>query len=460
MSIIKKVLASFKNVHFQSLIGSGIMALLNMLIVAILYHTLSVIDIGVYVFLMTFIALIDTIKGGFLNIPFVTFYAGTDEARANDVSGSSWCLALLVSGALIIVNILTWFVSFYVTNEGMVLFLKYFALISVSTLPTFMATLVVQAEKRFDRLLWLRLINQVLFTATVIVLIYLKKADLTLILIAYTVCNIIASFASIFIGWTKIESIRYATKKTFWELFHFGKYSAATNMSSNLFRVTDTFFINFFLGPAALAMYNLGGRLIQLVEIPLQSFVASGMPNLSSFYNKGQNDSMMYVMRKMVGMLTLAILIFAIFSVVFATPIITLIGGSKYSHSVAPNLFRLFIIVAVLYPTDRFFALTLDIIHKPEINFYKILVALGVNFICDAIGVTFFKSIYEIALPNIFPVAVAIIMGYIPLNKYYKFNFWSTYVIGYNESVLFIKQLWSSLPFGKKVNQFNKVGKN
>jgi O-antigen/teichoic acid export membrane protein len=231
-------------------------------------------------------------------------------------------------------------------------------------------------------------------------------------------------------------------------------------MSSNLFRVTDTFFINFFLGPGALAMYNLGGRLIQLVEIPLQSFVASGMPNLSSFYNNGQNDSMMYVMKKMVGMLTLAILVLAVFSVIFATPIITLIGGSQYSHSVAPNLFRLFIVFAVLYPTDRFFALTLDIIHKPEINFYKILVALGVNFICDVVGVTFFKSIYEIALPNIFPVAVAIIMGYIPLNKYYKFSFWNTYIVGYNESVLFIKQLWSSLPFGKKVNQFNEVGKN
>jgi len=450
MQIYKKILSFFKNVHFQSLIGSGVMAALNMLIIAILYHTLSITDIGVYVFLMTLIALIDTIKAGFLNISFVTFYAGTDEARANNIAGSSWCLALFVSGGLIVINILTWFLSYYTTNEGMILFLRYFGIISTSTLPTFMATLVVQAEKRFDRLLWLRLVNAVLFTITVIFLIFLKKSNLTLILIAYTACNIIASFVSVSIGWTKIESIKYATKKTFWELFHFGKYSAATNISSNLFRVTDTFFINFYLGPSALAMYNLGGRLIQLVEIPLQSFVASGMPGLSSYYNNNQNDSMIYVMKKMIGMMSWAIFILAVFSIIFANPIITLIGGDKYTNSVAPNLFRIFITLAILYPTDRFFALTLDVIHKPAINFYKIIVMLLVNLICDFVGVTLYKSIYVIALPNIFPIVIAIIMGYIPLNKYYKFNFWSTYIVGYKELVLVIKQLFGSLSGEKK----------
>jgi len=449
MSNTKKIFSSFKNIHFQSLIGSVTMSLLNMLMIAILYHTLSMIEMGVYVFLMTLIALIDTIKAGFLNIPFVTFYSGTDEDNAIDVAGSSWCLALFISGALLLINIGTWFISFYFTNAGLVLFLRYFGIISTTTLPIFMATLVVQAEKRFDRLLWLRLVNQLLFTATVVMLIFLRKSNLTNILIGYTVCNVVSSAVSICIGWSKIEAIGKATKKTFWELFHFGKYSAATNISSNLFRVTDTFFINFFLGPTALAMANLGGRLIQIIEIPLSSFVSSSMPGLSGHYNNNQNDLLILTMKKVIGMLTWVVFFIAILSVIFADPLITLIGGSKYAGSIAPNLFRIFIVITVFYPTDRFFALTLDVIHKPKINFYKILIMLSVNLLFDVVAVIFFKSVYAIVIPNIFPVVIAIVIAFIPLNKFYRFNFLSIYVIGYQSLISSVKKI---LAFQTKKN--------
>lgn len=445
MAIVNKILSSFKNIHFQSLIGSGVMAFLGMVTIAMLYHSLSINDIGVYVFFMTLIALVDTVKTGFLNISFVTFYAGTDEERAKDIAGSSWLLALLVSAAFLVANVFTYFIASYVSNEGMALFLKYFSIISLSTVPLFMATLVVQAEKRFDRLLWLRLINQLLFMGTLVVLIASKKATLSSILITFTVCNVIASIASLFIGWTKARTIKYATRKTLLELFHFGKYSVATNISSNLFKVTDTFFINFMLGPAALAMYNLGGRLIQLIEIPLLSFVSSGMPSLSGYYNNNQNDNMMYTMKKMIGMLSWGIFFIAIVSIIFANPIITLIGGAKYSDSVAPNLFRLFITISVFYPTDRFFALTLDVIHKPQVNLYKIIIMLVVNLIADFVGVEVFKSVYGIVVANIFPVLAGIIIAYIPLNKYYKFSIWDIYTIGYRELKLLIKQTLGAL---------------
>lgn len=443
MSFIKKIFASFNNIHFQSLLGSGVMAVFGMLTVSILYHSLSIIDVGVYVFFMALIGLVDTIKAGFLNISFVTFYSGSEEARANEVAGSSWCLALLICGGLMLFNVLTYFISSLFSNYGLVLFLRYFSVITLSSIPLFMAMLVVQAEKRFDRLLWLRLICQFLFTGTVILLIFLKKANVISVIITYGMTNVIASCISLLLGWTKIGSIKYATKKTVSELFHFGKYSAGTNISSNLFSITDTFFINMFLGPAALAMYNLGGKLIQVVEIPLLSFVSSSMPNLSSFYNNERHDEMILNMKKMIGTLTWCIFIFAVISVVFAEPVITLLGGSKYTHSSAPNLFRIFIILAILYPTDRFFALTLDVIHKPQINFYKIIVVLAINLSCDFVGLSLYKSVYAVALPNVFPLLAAIIMAYIPLNQYYKFNIWGIYIVGYKELIILVKSFFT-----------------
>ena len=421
------------------------MAIFGMLTIAILYRALSVEDIGVYVFFMTILGLIDTLRSGFLTTSFIKFYAGTSESRGNEVAGSAWWLALAITGGSILLNVLTFFLSSYISNEGMILFLKYFSLISLATLPSFMANLVVQGEKRFDRLLWMRLINQVLFTGTVIVLAFMDKSTLNAIIITYIVSNFIASLVTIFLGWTRIGSLKYFSKTTFMELFHFGKYSMGTSVSSNLFRVTDTFFINFFLGPAALAVYNLGGRLLQIVEIPLLSFAASGMPSLSSHYNNGQKEEMMLVMKKMVGMLSIVIIGIAIVSIIFAEPIIMLIGGGKYVDTAAPNIFRLFMSMAVMYPADRFFALGVDVIHKPKINFYKILVMLVVNLLGDYIAVTVFHSIYAIVIANIFPMLVSIIVGYIPLNKYFKFNFWNIYVVGYKEVILFIKQIYNTL---------------
>jgi O-antigen/teichoic acid export membrane protein len=169
------------------------------------------------------------------------------------------------------------------------------------------------------------------------------------------------------------------------------------------------------------------------------------MPSLSGYYNTGQKEEMMYVMEKLIGMLSIAIFVIAMLAIIFANPLIMLIGGDKYIGSAAPNLFRIFISIAVLFPADRFFALTLDVIKKPKINFYKILIMLLVNLIADFIGISFFKSVYAIVITNIFPILTAIIIAYVPLQKYYKFNFWNMYVVGYKEIIIFIRESYQLL---------------
>lgn len=454
MPFVKNILVLFKNIHFQSLFGNGVMALLGMVTISILYRTLSVHDIGIYVFFMTMLVLIETLKSGFLTTAFIKFYSGTDVNRASEVVGSAWLLALTVSGCLLIINLITFFLSSYISNQGTILFLKYFSLVSLSGLPSFMANIVVQAERRFDRLFCMRLINQVLFTGTIVTLIFLKKATLNSIILTYSISNVVTSIVVVLLGWTKIELIKYCNKKVFWEIFHFGKYSMGTSISSNLFAVTDTFLINFFLGPAALAVFNLGGKLLQIVETPLGSFAASGMPGLAGYYNNNQKEEMIYMMKKMIGMLTIAIVVIAVVSIIFAEPIIRLIGGEKYIHTEAPQLFRIFISTAILYPVDRFFALTLDVIHKPKINFYKILIMLAVNLIADYVGLKIYHSVYVIAIANLVPIIVAIAISYVPLNSYFKFGFWNIYKIGYKEVILFLKQLYYTL-FTKKTTVVN-----
>lgn len=440
MRLIKAIIPVFKNIHFQSLVGNIIMSAISLGTMALLYRAMSLVEMGVYLFFITVLTLIDTVKTGILTNSFLKFYSGTERKRADEVAGSAWSLALIISGALVGVNVLTFLAASYTSNAGLILFLKYFSLIMLTTLPSFMANLVVQGEKRFDHLLWMRLINQLSFIAFIIGLIILKKSSLVNIIWAYAGSNMIASLATIFMGWSKIDTLRHSTRKTLLELFHFGKYSMGTSLSANLYGVTDTFFINFFLGPAALAVYNLAIKFVQVVEIPMLSFAASGMPSLASYYNNDQKADMMNLMKKLVGMLTLAFIGIALFSIAFAEPLIRIAGGDKYVHTAAPNLLRIVISIAVLYPIDRFFAITLEVIHRPKLNFYKMLIILAINLAGDFIGVTVFKSVYAVAIVNLFPVTVAIIISYIPLNRFHAFSFWNIFISGFKEITGMIKQ--------------------
>lgn len=446
--IIKKIVSIYKNVHFQSLFGNGLMAGIGMLSLALLYRSLSIEEIGVYIFILTVNGVMETLRGGFLTITFIKFYAGTTGKRARQIAGSAWFLGIGVAALAIVINIPAFFLADLFTDKGLILSLKLFCVIPIVSLPSFMANCVVQSYLRFDRLLILRIISQGSFLLAIFVLMLLKEVTLVSVLIAYAGSNLLSSLCVLLFGWTKIGTLRYANKETILELFHFGKYAMGTNINLSLFGVTSTFIINFLIGPAALAMYNLAGKLLQIIEIPLLSFAATGMPILSKHYNNGKLDDMMYSLKKLIGMLTIALIPFVIIALIFAEPIIQLLGGEMYIHTEAPNLFRMFMLMSLLYPIDRFFALAIDVIHLPKVNFYKIIIMVAVFVVAVFIGVSIYKSIYSIAIASLFPGIVAILMTYYPLNKFKRISIIDIYVTGYKEVILFLKD-FSKAAFSK-----------
>lgn len=438
MSLIKKVVSIFKNIHFQSLLLNGSMSLFGIVTLSLLYRALTPTDAGIYIFLFTLINLIDTIKSGFMTTAFIKFYSGSDETRASEVIGSTWILTLLIVAILIIANLIC--VLFYRDTDNITLALlnKYFTPIVISTLPFFIAGIVLQSEKRFDLLLRIRLLNQVLFTGTIILLIFFKETNLNTIIISYILCNVFVSLVVLLIGWSKIRFLKNATKKGVLEMYHFGKYSMGSSLSANLFSFTNTFFLDFFFGPASVAIFNIGSKLMQIIEIPLYSIAGSGMPLLSGFYNNNEEEKMVFTLKKIIGILTILFIGVALVSLVFAEPLIALIGGQKYVTTEAPNLFRILILLSLLFPLDRFFAITLDVINRPEINFYKLLVMLVINLIADFVVVFYFKSVYGIAITNIFPTLYAIIISYYYIQKSIKIDFSDTLSIGFKEIKSFI----------------------
>lgn len=435
-----KIAAVLQNKYFLSLSGNVIMSGLGMLNMALYYRGLSISDAGIWVYFTAILTLIDSIRSGFITTAFIKFYAGSTTERAKDVAGSTWFVGGCITGLLILVNIPFLFFQHLINNPGYVLLIRLFSVCFICMLPWFIATCVVTAEQRFDKLLYIRFVNVGGFTIYLILLIVFKKMSVNNIAFAYIFSHFVTSIFCLAKGWARLTTFGKRTKATILELYHFGKYSLGTSLSANLWAFSDSFMLQTLIGGkegyAAIAIFNLGTNLMQVVEILLRSFAATALPSLAAAFNRNEEESVIYIMKKYIGIITLMLIPIILFGWLLADLPIYIIGGGKYIHSPAANVFRILLAFAIISPADRFFALTIDVINKPKINFYKLLVMLATNIIFNYIGLLIFHNVYGVTATTFAPILVGLIVGYYTLNHWRKFSFWDTFVVGWRETKL------------------------
>lgn len=441
---LQEIILKLKNKHFLSLVGNGSMSILAMVTVGILLRFMPKDDVGYWFFFQSVFVLLDTFRTGFLQVAMIKFYTGAEKSRADAVLGSVWFLSLLITSTLIVINVIAVFFLPMIDNIGIASVIKWFGITFLFTLPSAIASWILQSDQRFDKLLLLRIINQGAFIIMVLAVIIFKELDLGLVLLINATSAALVSLYCIFQGWTRIRTFTKRTKESIMDLFHFGKYSVGTTISTNLLRSSDTFIIMFVLGtagPAAVAMYTIPMRLMEVIEIPLRSFLATGMPSMSEAFNRGNKDEVIAIMQKYAGTLTLALFPVSIVAVLLADIAITLLGGSQYSGSDAVSVYRIFMSFAMFFPIDRFLGVTLDIIHQPRINFYKVLVMLATNVSFDFIGIHLFGNINGVALATLFTFLSGVFFGYYWLKKYLDFTLLGFFTVGITEIKTMVEQL-------------------
>lgn len=431
-SPFKRLVPLFKNKYLLSLAGNGIMAVVGLLTSIILRRVFTLEEMGIWLLFFSMVLLADTFRTGFLTTAFVKFFSGAEEQRADEIAGSAWYLGALITLFFLLVNIPAFLISTYVENEGIALFLKWFGIAYVLSLPFFITSCILQAKQRFDQLLVIRIFNQGSLVLFIIFFIVIDKISLNTTIYSYLLSNLLASLIALLSGWSMISKLKHRSGKAIKDLYNFGKYSAGTSISSNLLGTVDSIIISLMLGPAPLAIYDAGVRFIQFMDIPLRSFTATAMPSLANHYNKGERDKVIDVTKKYIGMLTLGMIPICLLVIIFADYAILILGGVEYVESEAPNILRIIMLIALLFPADRFMALTLDVIHQPRVNFLKVLLMLAIVSVAEIIGLHFTGSLYSVVIARILPSLTAIMIAFYVLNyRYQRFSFWSIYSVGF-----------------------------
>ncbi|GAA3987746.1 lipopolysaccharide biosynthesis protein [Mucilaginibacter dorajii] len=444
MSFLKKLI----NKHTLSLASNAIMPVLGMAILSLMGRFIETpAQFGDYIFFLIIFTLADTFRTGFLQTSLIKFYAGADKERAANIAGSAWYLGIIIALVFGVGNLLVYFFYLFFVggNLDMFIILKWFSVIYIVALPTAIATWILQAEERFDKLFLLQLINQGGFFIFILLLIFLHRTNFQNAIYCYCLNNLISSIVTISVGWAKFKTIGSKSWASVKQLAHFGKFSVGTSISSYLLRSSDTFIIKMMFPSALLPVYYIPQRLMEIFEIPLRAFIATALPVMSAAVNRDDKKYVSYIMKKYAGMLTMALIPVAVASFLLADIIIGILFGGDYKHSDAGNIFRIFMCFVMLLPIDRFFGITLDIIGKPQLNMIKVFIMLSVNVAADFAGIFIFHSLYGVAIASIFTFFSGAIFGYWALKKHLNFSVKDIFYLGYLELIELIGMLFQKI---------------
>lgn len=440
---LQKIISKLRNKHFLALVGNVVISGFSVLTIALLFRVLTKSDIGTWFFFVTILSLSDAIRGGFLSTATVKYYAGTTPERGAEVLGSVWYLAFALTGFMCLINAGFFLAINFITNAQLVVVVKWFGLTFFSSLFYSVTFWILMAEENYLKILWMRLVNSGSMILIILILAFLKMATLHNVLLVNFLTNCLTSLFAIFFGYAKIKTFFSRTKESIKEIANFGKYSLGSNISSNLLSSINIFVITFMLGPAVLAIYNLPLRLMEIVEIPLRSFVGTGMSAMATAYNTNNMYHLTFVSKKYAGMLTIAFIPIILVAFLSADIAVGLLGGGKYAGTEAANIFRLMMFCSILYPIDRFNGVTLDILQQQKANFYKVLVMIAANIPIAFTGIFIFRNIWGVAIAVPFTLLAGIIFGYYHLRKHMQYSFGEIIKTGYIEMKLLIQKTLS-----------------
>lgn len=160
-------------------------------------------------------------------------------------------------------------------------------------------------------------------------------------------------------------------------LAHYGRYTLGSSLGSVLMQRLDLLMLGYFLGPASVALYNIGTKLTNYLEIPLRAVTLVIFPQLSRVFGEEGAEAFARFWERSASQLLALVLPPCVALLLLASPAIELMAGPGYAEAVP--VLRVFVLVAVLKPWGRLAGVSLDAIGAPRANFRLVWFSLLLN---------------------------------------------------------------------------------
>jgi O-antigen/teichoic acid export membrane protein len=411
--------------NIQSVSTSLFAAAVNLITFVLLVRALGKQAFGEWVIFITASALVDLIRYGLTRRALIHYLSASDKDRQRNYAGSGMAidlaLAAIVSAILILI-----FIGFR-NNLGMYkYFFLYYPMLTLASLNWNNAQSVQQAGQRFDRLLVIRLLMNVPFFIFVLIDLYFLNYNLEEIIIGYILINAACSFISVILKWDGWHCIRETQKEIVQKIINYGKFTLLTSTGSSLLRSADTLIIGLspVLGATGVAIYSIPFKVIDLLQTPLNAFVATASPKMSRAYQKNNYGEFKYTLFTYTGAISLLLVPVSIVVALFSHFILMVFAGSEYlgDFGIMTIILYIILIYGLLLPFDRFTGVALDSAEMPDKNALKVYIMLALNLAGDFIAVFVFKSLFMVAAISVVFTIIGIVIGWGFLKKKFHLN--------------------------------------
>ncbi len=437
--MISRLLSAYRNKQFLSLLGNLVSAFFNLLSFMILVRILPTRDdFGQWVVFTGVYNILDQIRTGLLQSGIIKFYTGADIETARRVAGAAWHVSLLITIGYVLLSLLGYFTVAPYLPLPWPLLLGWLGILTLLSLPMNFASWVLQAENRFNEIVYIRVSQNGSFVVLLGILWYLNQVSLANVLYAYCGSMAISSLYCLLRRWTGIRNIVFRTREQALELYRFGRLIIGSMVSSSLINNTNNFVILKMLGAANVALFAIAQKFMEVIEIILRSFVATAQPTLSAAANRGDKQAVAIAFCRYTGTVTLLIIPFIIGMLIFTEPLILIIAKGNYLGATA--VVRITLISAILWPLDRFNGVTLDMMGLAHVNFYKNILKMVLNAIFAVVLVWIFPDIISVALATILHILFAFGYGYYIMKKHMDVHLKDLWHYGWIEFNVLVKK--------------------
>lgn len=427
--MLKRLVYSNTSVSLLTNVGT---ALLGLITFSLMTRWMSKSDMGDWLFFMSIFLLFDLVRGGMLQMALVRL-KNQPENKEEEILGSSWLmtlvLTLLITTASVIFYLIAWFCQWEAIYFQIAFWMPLILLVGI---PYNMGLWVFQADASFSKALIIRFVLLFTFLGGLAFFYFNNSLDLYACFIAYAASYLFAGLTVFLIKGGGLRHIRKTRKYLVLEIFHFGKFSMATVIASNLLRTSDTLILRFCMGPSAVSLYGVPFKFIELLEMPLRSVVSVFIPKMAKAAGQqdgGKEAARIYM--SYTGVMTLLFIPVVLVTVLLAGFIITTISGEEYLSSAV--LLRILIVYCLFLPLDRFSGVALDMLNRPAINFRKVCLMLSINVIGDLAAIYFFNDLRAVAAVSILTFFSGLVFGNLYVAKLIPVSFRQSLQMGFKD---------------------------
>ncbi|PIB34630.1 hypothetical protein BFP72_04000 [Reichenbachiella sp. 5M10] len=399
-------------------------------------------DFGIYTLYTIIITFVEMSRNAFIQNGFVKYFLDKNYNKKDIISSSIWLNTTLTIVTTFALYLLADYIGHTYDSKVLSRMIRLYCLFSLCMVPYSQVMYYYSALVNFKILSVLSFIRYGSYFVLILgAILFDKSIDLMDVATLQVASIFLGGFFSIFYL-MRIEFLSFSfSAKVIKELLNFGKYTFGVGLTSLLTRSVDQLMIGYFISAEAVASYNVAGRFMNFIEIPIASLSQVLYPRFAETANHPEPQlARARLFEKSSGTILAAITPFVLMIFILPSFFISIVAGQKYLDAVP--ILQIFMLLNLLKPFSTQAGSVLEVSGKPKVGFYALLTSTGINIVLNYYFIQMdnsFGGILGAAIASVISGASFVMIALLAINRESPFSvtntfeqFLNAYRIGFN----------------------------